>query len=516
MPDALTLYSLFERGRMLGGGRRVRVFDSEGLASEVPFSEFAGGVARQARGLRAAGLRPGDRVATLARNDLEHFQMMWSAPLAGGVFHGINPRLSPDETAWIIRDAGSRFLFCDEEQARRIQPEVVNMNGLDLRTFGSERVRGFASAGELFGAAGSEPDPPPVERVVSDELSPAVLCYTSGTTGVPKGVYYTHRSLVLHSLMEAMTDGYGICSSDHVLLLVPFCHGACWGVPYSAVMCGADISLFRGSAGPARVLEVLRTRGVTFTAAIPEVVARIVSVFPEGGLSLEGLRILMGGTAPSAEMLSRLAGAGVRCRLCWGMTETLSAATMTDLPPGAEVSEIDQGVPLPLTELSLGDGAEGSRELLARGPCVTERYHGSDEEARTDGWFATGDLARLGSDGVLRLCGRKKDLIKSGGEWLSPGLLEAAIMEIPGVRECAVIGAYHSEWGERPVCVLSGEGVPTAEALREFLLARGGFAKWQLPDGVVRVPALPRTSGGKLDRRLLRERFGDYFGFRER
>lgn len=509
MTDPLTLHRLFERGCTIGTGRRIRCFGPDRSVVEQSYDQFAHDVLALASALQARGLEPGQRVATFATNGIRHLQLMWAVPLAGGVFHAVNTRLSVEEIAYILENADDRILFIDPEFADLL-PELREARpDLDILSLSEAAGRHVTSFDALPGSG--PPDPDAIEAALTDENAPAVLCYTSGTTGRPKGVGYSHRALTLHALTEAMVDGYGISHSDNVLLMVPFCHGAGWGVPYSAFMCGADISVLSGPIQADQVLDILTQQKITFTGAVPEVIARIAPEIALREANLAGLRILMGGTAPRSETLSILRAAGVTSMLCWGMTETLSAATMQHLPP--EVGEVPptQGQPLPLTELSLAESEDGTQELLVRGPCVAERYHGQKGSARQAGWFATGDTAEIDQNGTLHLQDRKKDLIKSGGEWISPAALERQISQIAGVEECVVIGVPHPRWGERPLCLaVAGEAIEI-ERISQELMSTGRFAKWQLPDDVVTLKALPRTVLGKLDRQALRQTFKNHF-----
>ena len=509
MTDQLTLDRLFERGRRVGAGRRIACFAARGKVSEQNYEEFAQDVIALASILRARGLKPGQRVATLAANSIVHLQLIWAIILAGGVYHGINTRLSADEIAYIVQDAEDRIIFIDPDLD--IMCEKIRKTCFDRDTIvlGDNAEADDVSLDALLRSV--KPVPEAIGHVVTDENAPAILCYTSGTTGRPKGVSYSHRALTLHALSEAMVDGYGIGNSDHVLLLVPFCHGAGWGVPCSAFMCGADISIFSAPMSPDPVLGILQDEQISFTAAVPEVIARIAREIAVRKVSLNGLRILMGGTAPRTETLEQLRSAGVTSMLCWGMTETLSAATMQHLPPEIGAVPLSQGQPLPLTELSLSKGPEGAQELLVRGPCVVEAYHGQDSSARENGWFATGDTAKIDADGTLRLDGRKRDLIKSGGEWISPARLEEVILQIAGVRECAVIGVPHPKWGERPLCILAASEPVNFGQIVDELMSTGRFAKWQIVNDVVNLKELPHTAVGKLDRQALRLRFYNHF-----
>ena len=509
MTDPLTLHRLFERGRTVGSGRFVRCFDAQGQLQEQSYRDFADAVEKLALALQARGLKSGQRVATLAANGIRHLQLMWAVPLAGGVFHAINTRLAIDDIGYVLDDADDRFLFVDPGNAQLLDSLWKNRSNLEVFVLGAHDIGGAMSFETLVDSA--VPAEPDIAQVVTDENAPAVLCHTSGTTGRPKGVVYSHRALTLHAFNEAMVDGYGINSADRVLLMVPFFHGAGWGVPYSAFMCGADISLLEGSMRPERILEILSNEEITFTGAVPEVIAQIASKIVSSGVKLSNLRILMGGTAPKVEILVSLRKTGISCMLCWGMTETLSAASIQHLPAGDEPCPATQGQPLPLTEFSLSAGQNIERELLVRGPCTVERYFGNDSSARESGWFATGDMATIDSDGTLHIRGRKKDLIKSGGEWICPAEVEEVIAIIPGIKDCAVIGIPHPKWGERPLCVVSTIDRIEKDKIIQLLAESGRFAKWQLPDDIVVLDILPTTNLRKLDRQKLRDIFREHY-----
>lgn len=508
MTDQLTLNKLFDRGRKLGRERFVSCYDQSGQTAQQSYTDFCDDIVELAHALVSHGMEKGDRVASLAGNSIEHLQLMWAVPLAGGVFHAINPKLTQGEIAYIFDASGDRFLFADinnaESALRLVETPNVRLFGL-----GAEAERQFGSASHGLDQRVTKNRSTPEFKGAETEA--AVLCYTSGTTGRPKGVTYSHRALTLHAMTEAMVDGYGIGRSDTVLLMVPFCHGAAWGLPYSTLMCGAEIAIFSGSPKADAIAPLLKDRQVTFTAAVPEVMHPIATVLRAQNLQLPNLRVLMGGTAPSQETISNLHSAGVECLLCWGMTETLSAATMLHLPPSEKEPVIGQGQPLPLTEISLSDGTDSAPELLVRGPCVVETYFGSPKPARDKGWFPTGDTAEIDDDGSLRLQDRKKDLIKSGGEWISPAALEDEIARVPDVQQCAVIGVAHPKWGERPLCFIVASRPVTEVEVLDSLQASGRFAKWQLPDAVVLVETLPLTGVGKLDREVLREEYAAFF-----
>ena len=509
MTDPLTLYRLFNRGRTIGTNRHVKCFNADHSITKQSYDQFVQDVLTLIGVLQYRGLKLKQRVATLATNSIRHLQLMWAVPLAGGVFHAINTRLSIDEISYILEDANDQILFIEPTFTELVIGLRQASPDLELIYLSDDVSEEFANIESLLQSG--IPELEYIKEVTTNENDPAVLCYTSGTTGRPKGVSYSHRALTLHAMMEMMVDGYGIRNSDHVLLMVPFCHGAAWGVPYSAFMSGADISILSGPIRANHVADILKQQNITFTAAIPEVIAQVAQEIATRDVNLSGLRILMGGTAPSPETLSILQKAEITSMLCWGMTETLSAATMQKLPPGSKSLSTTQGIPLPLTELSLAENDDGSKELLVRGPCVIDRYYGHELSARQNGWFATGDMADIDADGTLYFHDRKKDLIKSGGEWISPAALETVVLQMDCIRECVIIGVPHPKWGERPLCVVLASELIEIEQIHQTIMDSGQFAKWQLPDEIIFLDELPRTSLGKLDRQALHLKFKNHY-----
>ena len=485
---------------------------------------------RRARALAAAlqqcGLRPGDRVATLMWNHSRHLEAYFAVPVVGGVLHTLNLRLHPDELAYIVNHAGDRFLIVDDVLLpvfERIR-DRVNLQRVIVAPFSGLPV---PAGYEDYEALLQSSDGDPVYADL-DETDPAGMCYTSGTTGKPKGVVYTHRSIALHSLAISLPDAFAITRHDTVLPAMSMFHANAWGFPHAAVMNGSNLVLPGPNVQPDRILDLMSRHRVTLTGAVPTVWLGAIEALerqPDRWPLAKDVRIVMGGSAVPETLFRRFDRVGVRVIQLWGMTETAPMATVSTLKPhmGAWTDDAKydvrarQGVPAPFVEIrSVNDRGEApwdgttSGELEVRGPWVaTEYYRMPEEHVRwtDDGWLRTGDVATIDADGYIRIVDRAKDLIKSGGEWISSVDVENALVAHPAVAEAAVISVPHPKWQERPlaVVVLKPDQAAGADELRAFLESR--FAKWQVPDHVVFVPELPHTSTGKLLKSELRTRF---------
>ncbi len=464
---------------------------------------------RLASALRELGIRPGDRVATFAWNSLRHLELYLAVPSMGAVLHTLNIRLFEDDLRYIARHAGDRILFLDSSLAAAaprfegIEHEVLMPDGPGARD-------GALAYEELV----REGDPE-FEFPELDERSAAAMCYTSGTTGRPKGVVYSHRSTVLHTLGAALPDAMGIREADSVMPVVPMFHANAWGIPYVAAMAGARQVLPGPDLSPRGLAELIAAERVTWTAGVPTIWRGLLDLDPLPDLS--SLREVKAGGSAVPEALirdfdSRL---GVPLVQGWGMTETSPLAATARLPAGFEGSEDEayrlrasQGRPLPLVELRLDRDAGG--EVQVRGPWIAAGYYGDEageERFTPDGWLRTGDVAEELPGGFVRLIDRTKDLVKSGGEWISSVELENAIMAHPDVIEAAVIAVPDERWGERPcACVVRRDGSGLdAEAIRRHL--DGRVAKWWVPERVEFLDEVPKTSVGKFDKKALRARF---------
>ncbi|MBC3192763.1 long-chain-fatty-acid--CoA ligase [Pseudonocardia sp. C8] len=477
------------------------------------YARYGERVARLAGALRRLGVRPGDRVGSLCWNHHRHLELYAAVPLAGAVLHTLNLRLSAEEIAYIAGHADDRLIVADADLVHLLDGVRPDLGVLDSGT-------GL----EALVAEGPPLEAPP-DR---DEDDLAVLCYTSGTTGRPKGVGYTHRGLYLHTFAACLADGHAISARDTVLHVVPLFHANAWGVPFAATMAGAKQVLPGPHPTVAEIAGIVERERVTYLGMVPTVATDLLAHVRAEGTDVSSLRALvLGGSTPPAELIRAWEELGVPVFQGWGMTEISPMATFTrDPDPPADLDERvrrtrTQGRLLPGLEWRIvdDDGAElpwdgvASGELLVRGPWVATSYYlGEAPERFTDGWLRTGDVATIDRDGRLRIVDRVKDLIKSGGEWISSTALEEALLADPDVVDAAVVAVPHRRWQERPLAVVvpRGDARVTGAQLRDRLAER--VPRWWLPEDVVTVGALPRTSVGKTDKRRLRAQYAGTTG----
>lgn len=536
MDFPLTLSTVLERAG--------KIFPRVQLVSRRPDKSIArtcyGEVYRRARllasALRQLGLERGDRVASMMWNHSGHLEAFFGVPCAGGILHTLNLRLHPQEIAAIATHARDRFLLIDDVLLpvyKKFRDEVP-FERVIVFPFGcaSRLPRDLLRYEELLASADPRMPYPPI-----DENDGAAMCFTSGTTGFSKGVLYSHRALVLHSFCCGLNEIFGISEADTILPVAPMFHANAWGIPYAATMLGARLILPGPHVDPESILSLIASEQVTTACGVPTVWLAVLQELEKnpGRWKFDSpVRVLIGGTAPPLELIRRLDRFGLHVKHLWGMTETTPIGTAGGLRahmqawPDEKKYEVraKQGWPAPFVEIRLMRTAdtEGKREevpwdgastgeIEIRGPWVAASYFECPDQAHrwsSDGWFRTGDVATMDEDGYVKIVDRAKDLVKSGGEWISSVDLENTLMGHPAVKEACVVGIPHPKWQERPLAavVLKDDARATPEELRAFLAAT--FAKWQLPDAFVFLEAIPRTSVGKFKKTALREQFSHW------
>ncbi|MBL8348665.1 MAG: long-chain-fatty-acid--CoA ligase, partial [Rubrivivax sp.] len=484
--------------------------------------------------LRSLGLKKGDRVATLAWNHHAHLECYFGIPAAGGVMHTLNLRLAPGEIGAIAGDAEDRFLIVDDillplykqfAHVHRFERVIV------FPFSGAPVPAEFANYEQLLAGA----DEAGFSYEPHDENDPVSMCYTSGTTGRAKGVAYSHRSTILHSLVGNQPDYWCLKHTDALMPVAPMFHANAWGTPYGAVMMGVKLIFPGPHLHPDDLLDLMQIEPPTLALGVPTIWMSMIQTYeralteqPGRWKMPRGLRSLVGGAAVPEALIRAFDRHGVWLQQGWGMTETSPLATVSY--PRMELADagLDEryrraamaGVPAPLVELRLrtdeGEDAppDGKTmgEIQVRGPFITGSYHGvpvAPDKFTADGYLRTGDVATIDELGFMRITDRTKDLIKSGGEWISSVDLENSLMAHPAVAEAAVIAIPDEKWSERPLaCIVFKRGASATSAeLGEHLLQVGGFAKWQLPDRYEVIDAVPRTSTGKFWKLKLREQF---------
>jgi fatty-acyl-CoA synthase len=530
MQFPLTLVSLFDRAGKLFPKSTITSRRPDSTSHRCTYADFYVRARRLAAALQNFGVRPGDRVATLMWNHWMHLEAYFAVPVIGGVLHTLNLRLHPDELAFILNHAEDRFLIVDDVLLPLFEKirDKVNVERVIVTRFGGcDAVHDYDDYEEVLQAGNADPT-----YADLDENDAAGMCYTSGTTGKPKGVVYSHRALALHAFSISLPDSFSISRHDTVLPAMSMFHANAWGMPHAAVMNGSGLVLPGPNLQPEAILDLLSTERVTLTGAVPTVWLAVINALEREADRWplhEGLRIIVAGSACPEMLLRRFDMFGVRVIQPWGMTETTPIATVSTLKPHLYQLPQDeqyrlrstQGLPTPFTEArAMGDdGAEVSwdgetpGELEVRGPYVAASYYRSPEQIdrwSTDGWLRTGDVVTIDPEGYIKITDRTKDLIKSGGEWISSVDLENALVAHPAVAEAAVVAVPHYKWQERPlaVVVLKNGAEVSEDELRTFLQAT--FAKWQLPDAFLFVSELPHTSTGKLLKSELRRRYKDW------
>ena len=534
MDVPLSLNSLLERAGQLFSSNEIVSRRPDKTLVRHTYGEWYRRTRSLAAALKALGIEKGDRVATLCWNHHAHLECYFGIPAAGAVMHTLNIRLAPDEIGWIAGDARDRVLIVDDVllPLYRQFADLHRFEHVIVYAFSGQPVPdGFTDYDALIGAA----DGAAFRYVDHAETDPVAMCYTSGTTGRPKGVAYSHRSTVLHTLVASLGDFWGLKGSDVVLPVTPMFHANCWGVPYGAVMMGTKLVFPGPHLHPEDLLDLITAEQPTLSLGVPTIWMGLIQTF-DAALQADhphygrwklprGMRSLVGGAAVPESLIRAFDQHGIWLLQGWGMTETSPLATVSY--PKAELRNVSMderyrraamaGVPVPLVDLRLrGDDGQDAPwngqamgEIQVRGPFITGSYHGvpvSQEKFTADGWLRTGDVAAVDELGFVRITDRTKDLIKSGGEWISSVDLENALMAHPAVAEAAVIAIPDEKWSERPLaCVVFKKGQSAQPPELSAHLMRHHFAKWQLPDRYEFIDALPRTATGKFWKLKLRE-----------
>jgi fatty-acyl-CoA synthase len=510
MERPLLVRQIAERAEAVFADREI-VARTQGGTERSTYRDVVLRARRLAAALTELGIGPGDRIASFAWNSLRHLELYLAVPSMGAILHTLNVRLFEEDLAYVVEHAGDRVVFLDASLAEAM-PRFQGPEREILMPDGPGEREGALDYEELV-ARGD----PAFEFPELGENTAAAMCYTSGTTGRPKGVLYSHRSIVLHTLGAGLPDAMGIREADSVMPVVPMFHAMAWGIPYLATMVGARQVLPGPDLTPHGLAELIGTEGVTWSAGVPTIWNGLLELDPPPYLS--SLREMKAGGSAVPEALIRgfTERFGVPLVQGWGMTETSPLAATSRLPAGVELSEDEayalrasQGRMLPLIDFRIDEEAGG--ELQVRGPWVASAYYedpSGAEKFTEDGWLRTGDVAQVERGGFIRLVDRTRDLVKSGGEWISSVELENAAMAHPDVVEAAVIAVPDERWGERPcACVVCRPGSSVdAEELRAHLEPR--VAKWWIPERFEFVDEIPKTSVGKFDKKVLRARFAE-------
>ncbi|EAQ02034.1 medium-chain-fatty-acid-CoA ligase [Pseudooceanicola batsensis HTCC2597] len=504
----------------------------EKTTERLTYKSLAERARQLAQALIRLGVKPGDRVATMAWNTHRHLELYFAVSGIGAVLHTVNPRLFPEQIDYILNHAESSVLLFDitfGEQVRALMPNLTSVRHVIAMT-DADHMAGQPSEALVYEDLIAQEDGD-FDWPVFDENSASSLCYTSGTTGNPKGVLYSHRSTVLHSFVVCQRDGLNLGAADCTLLAVPLFHVNAWGVPYASAMCGARLVLPGPDLDGKSLYDLAVAEGCTFSLGVPTVWLGLFKHIEETGADTSKLtfdRVVIGGSAAPRSIIEKFRRIGVFVIHAWGMSETSPLASVGALLPkhaaldetaqvdiqtlqgraifGVELRVVDdRGEPLPHDGKVAGD-------LQVRGPWIAAGYYKGEggDVLDAEGWFSTGDVAKLDRDGYVQITDRSKDVIKSGGEWISSIDLENAAMAHPAVQEAAVIGIPHPKWQERPLLLVVRKAGASVEKSGLIDHLSGLVAKWWLPDDVLFVDELPHTATGKLQKMELRKRFGDH------
>lgn len=517
---ALTLDRMIDHAAKWHPDKDVVTRRFDGSLARIGYADLRERALKVSAVLQSLGMKPGDRVATLAWNSQAHMECWYGTMGIGAVCHTLNPRLTPEQLAWMIGQSEARILIVSGD-LQPLAAEIAAEAGTLDHVLVIDPVQPDCCAdldlpqARDLEALLSKASPDGIVWGDFPETTPCGLCFTSGTTGRPKGVTYTHRGSYLHTLRQLQADVSGLNSHDVVLPVVPMFHANAWGLPYSAPATGAGLVFSGRQSDGATLVELIRGEGVTIAVGVPTLWLDVFDHLDAKGLDVPSLkRIMVGGAPMNAALMRRIEARGIAVQTTWGMTELSPLGTAA--PPGDVRSPDTAGRPALGMDLLLADhegaplaeqrGREG--HLWVRGPSVVERYFGQAEPATRNGWFPTGDLAQISDDGQLFITGRAKDLIKSGGEWINPAEIEALVSGLPEVAFAAVVGREHEKWGERPVLLVQFRDGESLEDDNLIEALKDRVPSWWLPDDVIRVSAMPLAGTGKIDKIRLRSLYG--------
>ncbi|MEL0083226.1 MAG: long-chain fatty acid--CoA ligase [Gammaproteobacteria bacterium] len=533
MDFSLDTQAILRRGGQIFGNQQVVTRLTDGSYHRYTLKEFERRVHRLINALRDLGIQPGDRVGTLCWNHYRHLELYFAISSMGAVLHTLNIRLSEEQLSYIINHAEDQVIFVDssltgvleavQDQCGGVRNYVVIDEADKLPETTLPEPLEYES---LLAAVSDQAELPPL-----DENSAAAMCYTSGTTGNPKGVVYSHRSIYLHTMAVMTTDGYGLSQREVVLPFVPMFHANAWGLPYAALYSGCRLVLPGEQPNAATLATMMNDEGVTTGAGVPAIWNMLYQHLKQENLKLDTVEtLIVGGSAAPRAMIEKFDKEfDVAILHLWGMTEMSPLGTVGRIRSHMEEWSYDdqlsvrmkQGVPAAGVEIRIQDDAgqllpwDGQTigELTVRGPWVASGYYNNPEASKAftaDGWFRTGDMVTVDEEGYMQIADRSKDLIKSGGEWISSVDMENTIMAHPSVLEAAVVARPDDKWDERPVAFVvpaDAATAPTEEQIRTYLLET--FAKWQVPgvEDIRFIDAVPKTSVGKFDKKVLRQQW---------
>ncbi|MEV7205755.1 MULTISPECIES: long-chain fatty acid--CoA ligase [unclassified Streptomyces] len=534
----LTISRILEHGRRIHGRSTVTTWTGEAEPQRRTFAEIGDRAAQLANALRDdLGVTEGSVLGTLMWNNAEHVEAYFAIPSMGAILHTLNLRLPPEQLAWIVNHAADRVVIANGSLLPLLAPLLPH-----LKTVEHVVVSGPGDRSLLDGTAVQvheyedliAPKPTTYDWPELDERAAAAMCYTSGTTGDPKGVVYSHRSIYLHSMQVNMAQSMGLTDQDTSLVVVPQFHVNAWGLPHATFMTGVNMLMPDRFLQPAPLAAMIEGERPTHAAAVPTIWQGLLAELTARPRDVSSLtQVTIGGSACPPSLMEAFDALGMRVCHAWGMTETSPLGTIARPPahvvgtPEEFAYRLTQGrFPAGVEARLTGPGGErlpwdgeSAGELEVRGNWIAGAYYNGpgaeplrpDDKFSEDGWLKTGDVGTISPDGFLTLTDRAKDVIKSGGEWISSVELENALMSHPDVAEAAVVAVPDDKWGERPLAtVVLREGATTDfAALRTFLAEDGKIAKWQLPERWTLIETVPKTSVGKFDKKVLRRQYAD-------